>query len=232
LDVVLVNGTLVTATADNTYQDLFKALKGGANRFGVVTRYELKAVKSGRKDDKQWFGGIVFVTEGMLKAIVEFTRENQDPDAAILPYIAHVVSPDPSHSITTLPVVNIFYNGAPRNLSQFETEDTFNKTFASFLSLPSVQSSLSRLSYFEVASLNAETPAMQGLGQFFGAASFGSVADETAKYIQSFEAARKFSNKYRHILYSTVLAFTPIREVQINIGGNLFVSPGTRPFNA
>ncbi|KAF9075479.1 hypothetical protein BDP27DRAFT_1212193 [Rhodocollybia butyracea] len=35
LDVVLVNGTLVTATVDNEYADLFKALKGGASRFGI-----------------------------------------------------------------------------------------------------------------------------------------------------------------------------------------------------
>ncbi|KAE9397561.1 FAD-binding domain-containing protein [Gymnopus androsaceus JB14] len=41
LDVVLVNGTLVTATVDNEYADLFRALKGGANRFGIVTKYEV-----------------------------------------------------------------------------------------------------------------------------------------------------------------------------------------------
>ncbi|KAJ7463627.1 FAD-binding domain-containing protein [Mycena latifolia] len=35
MDVVLVTGELVTATATNTYSDLFRALKGGANRFGI-----------------------------------------------------------------------------------------------------------------------------------------------------------------------------------------------------
>ncbi|KAJ7652381.1 FAD-binding domain-containing protein, partial [Mycena polygramma] len=35
MDVVLVTGQLVTATATNTYSDLFRALKGGANRFGI-----------------------------------------------------------------------------------------------------------------------------------------------------------------------------------------------------
>ncbi|EEB94433.1 hypothetical protein MPER_06755, partial [Moniliophthora perniciosa FA553] len=38
LDVVLVNGTVVTANANNEHKDLFKALKGGGNRFGIVTR--------------------------------------------------------------------------------------------------------------------------------------------------------------------------------------------------
>ena len=61
LDVVLVTGELVTATATNEYADLFRALKGGANRFGIVTRYEVHAVHTGTKDDKNWFGGLISV---------------------------------------------------------------------------------------------------------------------------------------------------------------------------
>lgn len=56
LDVVLVNGTLITATVDNEYADLFKALKDGANRFGIVIRYEVQAVHTGRAEDKRWWG--------------------------------------------------------------------------------------------------------------------------------------------------------------------------------
>lgn len=63
LDVVLVNGTLVTATADNEYADLFKALKGGGNRFGIVTKYVVKAVHTGTEDEKRWFGGLLVVSE-------------------------------------------------------------------------------------------------------------------------------------------------------------------------
>lgn len=37
VDVVLVNGDLVTASA-NEHADLFRALKGGANRFGLFLR--------------------------------------------------------------------------------------------------------------------------------------------------------------------------------------------------
>jgi hypothetical protein len=62
LDVVLVNGTLVTATVDNEYSDLFKALKGGANRFGIVTRYEVRAIHTGQAQDKTWHGGLVTVS--------------------------------------------------------------------------------------------------------------------------------------------------------------------------
>lgn len=61
LDVVLVTGELVTATATNKYADLFRALKGGANRFGIVTRYQVDAIHIGTNDDKNFFGGIILV---------------------------------------------------------------------------------------------------------------------------------------------------------------------------
>lgn len=62
LDVVLVNGDVVTATVTNRYADLFRALKGGANRFGIVTQYEVDAIHTGTKDDKTWFGGTIYVS--------------------------------------------------------------------------------------------------------------------------------------------------------------------------
>nr|AGK29869.1 FAD-binding protein [Volvariella volvacea] len=40
-EVVLANGTVVVASA-NSHPDLHKALKGGGDNFGVVTRYDLK----------------------------------------------------------------------------------------------------------------------------------------------------------------------------------------------
>lgn len=61
LDVVLVTGKMVTATATNEYSDLFRALKGGGNRFGIVTRYELHPVHTGTKDTKAFFGGMTIV---------------------------------------------------------------------------------------------------------------------------------------------------------------------------
>jgi len=36
-------------------------LKGGANRFGIVTRYEVQAIHTGHASDKQFFGGLILV---------------------------------------------------------------------------------------------------------------------------------------------------------------------------
>ncbi|KAL7907982.1 hypothetical protein GGI35DRAFT_76225 [Trichoderma velutinum] len=45
-EVVLANGTLVNISA-TSHPDLYRALKGGGNNFGVVTRYELKTFPQG-----------------------------------------------------------------------------------------------------------------------------------------------------------------------------------------
>lgn len=45
-EIVLANGTLVTVSG-TSYPDLYRALKGGGNNFGVVTRYTLTAFPQG-----------------------------------------------------------------------------------------------------------------------------------------------------------------------------------------
>lgn len=61
LDVVLPHGELVTVTGINQYSDLFRALKGGGSRFGIVTKFEVNAIHTGTAADKNWFGGTVIV---------------------------------------------------------------------------------------------------------------------------------------------------------------------------
>ncbi|TLS27205.1 hypothetical protein PpBr36_04906 [Pyricularia pennisetigena] len=41
-EVVLADGSIVDANASNEHADLYRALKGGSNNFGIVTRYDLK----------------------------------------------------------------------------------------------------------------------------------------------------------------------------------------------
>lgn len=66
MDVVLTNGSQITATSTNQYSDLFRALKGGGSRFGIVTRFEVAPVRVGRRTSKYWYGGIVVVSPSVI----------------------------------------------------------------------------------------------------------------------------------------------------------------------
>ena len=52
-EVVLASGKVVNVNADH-YPDLFFALKGGSNNFGVVTRFDLKTFPQGK-----FWGGVI-----------------------------------------------------------------------------------------------------------------------------------------------------------------------------
>lgn len=55
-EVVLASGATVYATATGQYSDLFLALKGGSNNFGVVTRFDLTTYNQGQL----WGGFLVY----------------------------------------------------------------------------------------------------------------------------------------------------------------------------
>ncbi|KAK7046240.1 FAD-binding protein [Favolaschia claudopus] len=105
MDVVLVTGDLLTVSATNQYADLFQALKGGANRFGIVTRYGLHAAHTGTKDDKEWFGGVISypgsAAQALSDASAKYIRETTDPKAAI-PSTSQTLSPLSYHDISHL----------------------------------------------------------------------------------------------------------------------------------
>ena len=63
LDVVLPSGQFVTATRTNRYSDLFRALKGGGSRFGIVTKYVVNTIHTGTVADKMWYGGSITVRQ-------------------------------------------------------------------------------------------------------------------------------------------------------------------------
>ncbi|TDZ39665.1 putative FAD-linked oxidoreductase [Colletotrichum spinosum] len=81
-EMVLANGTIVTASATSN-PDLFAAIKGGGNAFGIVTQYVLRAHPIGQI----WGGNLVFgadKTDALLAAVRNFTENYDDPKAAII----------------------------------------------------------------------------------------------------------------------------------------------------
>ncbi|KAK2808723.1 hypothetical protein FQN50_004394 [Emmonsiellopsis sp. PD_5] len=85
-DVVLASGKLVTATATK-YSDLFWALKGGGNSFGIVTRFELTTFSSPKV-----CAGILQIPgtarDQFLDAVASFAKDgSKDAKAAVIPSI-------------------------------------------------------------------------------------------------------------------------------------------------
>lgn len=79
-EVVLADGRIVNANAD-TNRDLWVALKGGANNFGVVTGFDLRVFPQG-----QLWGGKVFYFEpsflGQIQSLVRYL-DGPSPDVDV-----------------------------------------------------------------------------------------------------------------------------------------------------
>jgi hypothetical protein len=107
--VVLGNGTIVDANR-TSHSDLWWALRGGGNRFGIVTKFTLRARDLG--DNGQVWGGIRSYSadkrQEVFKALSTFIRHYPDAKAAVIPIFAFG-SPD---AIGLNPTVRFFYDGS------------------------------------------------------------------------------------------------------------------------
>ena len=124
VEMVLANGSLVEVN-NETAPDLFWALKGGTNNFGIVTRYDLLTFKANLV-----FGGSVSWapenTQKYLDAQTAFILPgggSEDPKAAIMPnfeylpqtkqnasgatlfYSSPVINPQALENFTSIPVI-------------------------------------------------------------------------------------------------------------------------------
>lgn len=83
-EVVLASGLIVRATAsDPEYSDLFYALKGGSNNFGIVTRFTFRTFRQGHL----WGGTLIHPIETntqQLHAFYDFCGESYDPNASLI----------------------------------------------------------------------------------------------------------------------------------------------------
>ena len=89
MEVVLADSSMVNA---NTFQrpDLFRALKGGSNNFGIVTRFDLMTYPQG----KLWGGFIAYPSSTVPQQLSAFEGFMQlsksDPHAEIICAIGYV----------------------------------------------------------------------------------------------------------------------------------------------
>lgn len=81
--MVLASGEIVNANADE-HTDLWRALRGGGNNFGVVTRFDLKTFKQG-----PFYGGSLYYFgpnfPGQIEALVsELQKPAADPETHLM----------------------------------------------------------------------------------------------------------------------------------------------------
>ncbi|KAJ7051099.1 hypothetical protein C8F01DRAFT_1212818 [Mycena amicta] len=205
VDVVLVDGTLVTATATNKYSDLFKALKGGANRFGIATRYEFNASAA----------------VALAKATAKYVREVNDPNAALLTTVTTALV-DGVPETTCLAVM--FYRGTSLPTS----------IFGDFLAIPAVETLLGPQSWTNILPLT-DPPfisSARGFVQHFGASAL--VGQENL-FVNALTHFTNFSRTFMDPasgagMNTTTLQLTPVTVSQIAAGhakgGNSIISPG------
>ncbi|KAF7316080.1 FAD-binding protein [Mycena indigotica] len=222
LDVVLVDGRLITATATNQYSDLFRAMKGGANRFGIVTRYEVQAVHVGTDDETPFFGGFIIydgsTAEALSKATAKYVREVNDPQAVLLTTFTTIVL---QGVLQTIAEVFLFYRGTSLPPS----------IFGDFLAIPALVTQVGPLSYTQVlATIGPESVnAQRGFVQHMGASA---LAGQEQLYLDALTHYQNFTNTFMNpasgagMNYST-LAFTAVPASQIAAGrakgGNVMI---------
>jgi FAD/FMN-containing dehydrogenase len=104
-EVVLASGEIVDANT-TSHSDLFAALKGGQNNFGIVTRFDLKAFPA----TTIWGGRIVFgpnATTPLLTTYTEMKMDTYDP------YVAGWVTVRYNHTAATFNPVSILWHTKP-----------------------------------------------------------------------------------------------------------------------
>ncbi|KAJ7744294.1 FAD-binding domain-containing protein [Mycena maculata] len=126
VNIVLPNGTSTIASASKS-PDLFFALKGGFNNFGVVTEFTFRAVPQ----DLVWGGHLSYAAADLAAvnaAVVAFEQNNTDTHAAVVHGITSL--PTNGTSGAPFPAVQLFYDGP----------DLPEGMFADFFAIPAVSS--------------------------------------------------------------------------------------------
>ncbi|KAJ7124360.1 FAD-binding domain-containing protein [Mycena epipterygia] len=127
VNIVLPNGTATTASA-TCNADLFFALKGGFNNFGVVTEFTFRALPQSLV-----FGGHLSYaaadTAAVNAAVVAFERNNTDTRAAIVHGLTALPGPNGTFA-PPFAAVQLFYDGV----------DFPAGMFADFFAIPAASS--------------------------------------------------------------------------------------------
>ncbi|KAJ0426777.1 hypothetical protein BJY00DRAFT_270980 [Aspergillus carlsbadensis] len=144
--VVLADGSILDAS-EESYTDLFWALRGAGQAFGVVTELVFQAYDVPEKV----FGGILYYTPDKMAKIVEFANwfNNQQDERS--GFFFGFGAPSPVEQ--TMVMALLFYNGSMEKATSF---------FGPLLSLQSVLGKVDMMSYAKMNRLANIEPSAEG----------------------------------------------------------------------
>ncbi|KAJ3284087.1 hypothetical protein HK104_010106 [Borealophlyctis nickersoniae] len=193
-ELVLPNATITTVT-EASNPDLWFALRGGGDKFGIVTKFTLKTRPQTLVDF-----GFIFYPESQIEkyfaAVADFTNNNKDPKAAIIPNM--IVSQG-----NLIGLLFLLYD-APKAPENFWT---------AFTSLPAIQSTFNTMPFYATVSpLGNSTDAYHGTRQFFRTATFDNVTPALTSTLYNISATA--FKKYAQIpgFLSANIAIEPIER--------------------
>ncbi|KAF1840695.1 FAD-binding domain-containing protein [Cucurbitaria berberidis CBS 394.84] len=105
-EIVFANGTIGHINGEN-HPNIFRALKGGGNNFGIVTNYKLQAHRQGNI----WGGNLVYLRtpekdKQLLQAVRDWTEYNEDEKAAVI-----VTAERANINVVDSWIIFLFYDG-------------------------------------------------------------------------------------------------------------------------
>jgi hypothetical protein len=137
-EIVFANGTIGHINLNN-YPDIFTALKGGGNNFGVITNYRLQTHRQGLV----WGGNLVYLRtpekdEKLLNAVRDFTEYNEDEKAAVI-----VTAERTNVNVVDSWIIFLFYDGPTPPAGTFDNftdvnpllDTTRTRTYADLMAL-------------------------------------------------------------------------------------------------
>ncbi|KAH8096764.1 FAD-binding domain-containing protein [Cristinia sonorae] len=148
-EVVLPSGQ-ITTVSDASNPDLFFALRGGFNNFGIVTKFTLKTYPQG----KVWGGTLTILgnfTEEVNAAVVKYSKDVTDPKAVILPTYNFV----PALGTVAISVL-MFYDGPTQPAGYFDD----------FLAIPALSKDVSSRSFLSLVKSSPSDATLGARGIF------------------------------------------------------------------
>ncbi|KAJ7756645.1 FAD dependent oxidoreductase [Mycena metata] len=203
-DLVRPNGSIVSVTAASD-PDLFFALKGGGNNFGIVTQFTLKAFPQG-----QVWGGVIFYAAAQIPAVTaavsRFISNVTDSKAALIPgYTVQLGQPV---------VANILFYDAPTPPAgifdeflaiEHTSEDISTRSFLSLVQSGPANVTAGTRGAFHAVSLISYTPKM--LAAIQNETIFWNARLASAGITASYNVEPFFPNIYTHNKVPTAFPF-------------------------